>query len=225
MAGAEAWTHRVPESTPTISASDASRRVKCPADGSSSSTRPGGHTERYSPPGPNLHSGSIRLIRYISIPGTLNSISFFPRWSDRRSPYRPPPTKNPNKNRTNFTSRASFLRRPTHPDYHMSLYGTDSTKMCVRPNRTVLRREQSRSPGEDLPWFNLIRQSGSTVTSEQVKGGVFRQSSGRRYGPSRVTRMSSATQCERTDVTNSFTTSRSGVSTAGREEAARAFAK
>ncbi len=76
IAGVDTRTHRVPESTPTTSASDASRRVRCPADRSSSSTRPGGHTERYSPPGPNLHSGSIRLIRYISILGTLNSIRF-----------------------------------------------------------------------------------------------------------------------------------------------------
>ncbi len=73
IVGVDAWMHRVPESTPTISASDASRRVRGPADRSSSSTRPGGHTERYSPPGPNWHSGSILLIRYISILATLNA--------------------------------------------------------------------------------------------------------------------------------------------------------
>ena len=73
VAGADARTHRVPESTPTISASDPSRRVKCPADKSSSSARPGGHTDWYSPPGPNLHIGSIRLNLYISILDTLSS--------------------------------------------------------------------------------------------------------------------------------------------------------
>jgi hypothetical protein len=68
--------HRVPESTPTISASDSSRRVRGPADRSSSAARPGGHTERYSPPGPSLHTGSLHPILYISILVTLSSVRF-----------------------------------------------------------------------------------------------------------------------------------------------------
>jgi hypothetical protein len=110
-AGVDAGTHRVPESTPTISASDSSRRVRCPADGSSSSICPGGHTERYSPPGPNLHSGSIRLIRYISILGTLNSIRFSTWFQSTpvlsATPFRKPKQK-PNKFRptTNLFAHA-----------------------------------------------------------------------------------------------------------------------
>jgi hypothetical protein len=42
--------------------------------------------------------------------------SFFQRLSYRRSPYRPPPSKNPNKNRTKSAPPAAFLRRPTHPN-------------------------------------------------------------------------------------------------------------
>ena len=72
----DAATHFVPESTPTISASDASSRVRCPASGSSAIGQSAGHTERYSPPGPNLHTGSIRPILCLSIPDTFSYDDF-----------------------------------------------------------------------------------------------------------------------------------------------------
>jgi hypothetical protein len=43
---ADASMRRVPASTPTISASDSSSRVRCPDDGSPGIDREGGQTER-----------------------------------------------------------------------------------------------------------------------------------------------------------------------------------
>jgi hypothetical protein len=60
-------TRRVPDSTPMISAMEDSTRVRCPADGSSDPGGDPGHMERYSPPGPNLHAGSIRPILCVFI--------------------------------------------------------------------------------------------------------------------------------------------------------------
>jgi hypothetical protein len=91
------------------SASDARTRVRWPADGSSDNGGDAGHTERYSPPGPNLHTGSIHLMRYVSILDTLciDAVCLLPY---RSSFYRPPSSKNPNKNRTKSVPAGTFLR-------------------------------------------------------------------------------------------------------------------
>jgi len=60
-------THRLPASTPMISATDASTRVMCPAVGSLDSGHDAGHIEMYSPPGPNFTAGSIRPILCVVI--------------------------------------------------------------------------------------------------------------------------------------------------------------
>lgn len=71
QAAATGRTRRVPESTPMISATDANTRVNCPADGSPQAGGDPGQIERYSPPGPNLHKGSIRPILCVFIRDTL----------------------------------------------------------------------------------------------------------------------------------------------------------
>jgi len=105
-------THRVPESTPNISATDDNTRVRCPADGSPDPGGDPGHMERYSPPGPNLHAGSIRPILCVFI---LDTLTF--RWSLTPAlpvPFlsaAPPqkPKQNPNK-----SSPADNLSAHTH---------------------------------------------------------------------------------------------------------------
>jgi hypothetical protein len=59
-----------------------------PADGSHGTDGPGGHTEEYSPPGPNLHTGPIRLFLYAFILDTSRSCGR-PMWVAYAVFYRP----------------------------------------------------------------------------------------------------------------------------------------
>lgn len=60
-------THRTPVTTPTISTRHDSTFASAPAEGSQNATSEGGQVEKYSPPVPNLHTGSIRLLPYAFI--------------------------------------------------------------------------------------------------------------------------------------------------------------
>jgi hypothetical protein len=51
--------HRTPDTTPMISARHESTFVSAPAEGSGNAKSEGGQVEKYSPPVPNLHTGSI----------------------------------------------------------------------------------------------------------------------------------------------------------------------
>ena len=111
----DAATHFVPESTPTISASDASSRVRCPASGSSAIGQSAGHPEKYSPPGPNLHPGSIRPILCLSIPDTFSYDALrFPSLPAYVLSTMPPekPKQKPNK-----TTPTADLFRPPYPPH------------------------------------------------------------------------------------------------------------
>ena len=112
IASVDARTHLVPESTPMISATEARTRVKGPRARSSSGGQTPGHTERYSPPGPNLHSGSIRLILYISILGTLNSIRFSNRGPIDAGPIGRPLEKTQTKTEQIPPHQPPFCARP-----------------------------------------------------------------------------------------------------------------
>ena len=137
---------RVPESTPTISAMDDNTLVRCPADGSTQTGGDAGHTERYSPPGPNLHAGSIRPILCVVI---LDTLAFrclltpaLPSFS-----YRPHPRKNPNKTRTNLRQGRTFLRKPSPPNCPPPLYGTHDEKKCHSEAQSSFRLHSSAEIG------------------------------------------------------------------------------
>jgi len=68
-----ALPRRTPETTPAISARHKSTFVSAPAEGSAKVASPGGQTEKYSPPVPNLHTGSLRLLLSTSILASSHS--------------------------------------------------------------------------------------------------------------------------------------------------------
>jgi hypothetical protein len=97
-----------------ISARHDSTLPSGPADGSQNSGGPGGHSEKYSPPGPNLHTGAIRLSLYASILDT-SQFHGVPTWVACARFYRPPPPKYPNKNRTKLRPSHDFFPHPFRP--------------------------------------------------------------------------------------------------------------
>jgi hypothetical protein len=156
MAVAAGGTHRVPESTPTISATDDSTRVKCPAEGSTGPGGEPGHIETYSPPGPNLHAGSIRPILCVFILDILT----FRRFLIPVLPcffYRRRPRKSPNKTRTNLRQKETFLRNPILPVVPRSYMGPmTKKKMCSspgvdQPNSLLFSRRDAETQGITLP--------------------------------------------------------------------------
>ena len=134
-----------------ISAMEDSTRVTCPADGSGQSGGDPGHMERYSPPGPNLHAGSIRPILCVFIRDTLP----FP-WS--LTPALPVlllsavPLQKPKQKPNKTALMGTFLRKPTPPNYPPPLYGTHDEKSQALEAGLMhlppLRRRSSRRDAE-----------------------------------------------------------------------------
>ena len=138
---------RTPETTPAISARHKSTFVSAPADGSGNFTSSPGQTEKYSPPVPSLHTGSIPLFLYASILSILTSMMIrrYLSWCYDLSTVGPPePKQKPNKSRT--AAELFFLPRPAGGEG--PLYGTDRPKTCRRPGRMrlcALRRASVRA--------------------------------------------------------------------------------
>jgi len=61
-----------------ISAKQDSTLVSAPAEGSQNGMSDGGHIETYSPPVPNLHTGSILPLSYASILASLQTLDSVP---------------------------------------------------------------------------------------------------------------------------------------------------
>ncbi len=114
-----------------ISARHDSTLPNGPADGSHDTDRPGGHTEKYSPPGPNLHTGSIRLFLYASILDTSH-FRGFPMWVACAMFYRPCLPRNPNKNRTKLGPCQDFFRLPAPAPSTLYYMGRELQIFCLR---------------------------------------------------------------------------------------------
>lgn len=146
-------THRTPETTPMISARHDSTLPTGPPPGSPSGPSPGGHTEKYSPPGPNLHTGSIRLFLSAFILDT-SEIRGAPAWVACASFYRPRLAEDPNKNRTKLCSANDFFPHPFRPSVRRDNMGRRAKKEGARqPAFCALEDEQRSLMAQTQPHF------------------------------------------------------------------------